>query len=406
MGLICASFPTDAQPILDSIQKCPFLYGYYNWDDVLGNIEDCITCRDLRFPETSITSGFTSMYDLNSFRANVGEIAFYQHSDSVLHAIGIAIKTLDIHTPHGHFFLGLYDSNMVLQRDMTPTAYLSPLADVPPNLFYRVYIPAFRFSSEDLMFSFFDEPIDLSGDFYLSIGEEIEPHVPDGLNDIFTLVDEDHPYHFGNLNIKWYQKNSKSWVDDTLLHRIPELFLIVEPECHTLDSMRVTIDSMGNVTVEWDTLKYQEQWVLRLVGPGGTRYDTVDTNRHTYYNLDTNAHYELSILTQCFIPGGRHNLSSWSDSIIIGNGSAGIDDVSSSGLQVSLYPNPASRQVEVSSSLPMTHIEATDILGHRLYGRPATSLTTTLDVSSWPSGTYFLRITTPSGIATRTLLVK
>ena len=75
-------------------------------------------------------------------------------------------------------------------------------------------------------------------------------------------------------------------------------------------------------------------------------------------------------------------------------------------MTIDIHPNPASRQVVISATLPMTHIEATDILGHRLFDRPASGLTSTLDVSSWPAGTYLLRITTPSGVATKKLLVK
>ena len=83
------------------------------------------------------------------------------------------------------------------------------------------------------------------------------------------------------------------------------LFLIVEPECHSAENIRVSADTAGCVTVEWDTLKYQRQWVLRLQGPGGTRYDTVETNNFTYCGLDTNAYYELSAMTKCYRPGGQ-----------------------------------------------------------------------------------------------------
>ena len=293
---------------------------------------------------------------------------------------------------------------MELQRGMEPVHYDPWDADAPPNLYCQVYDlypkDADEFTSP-FMLSFFDEPIDLSGDYYLSFREEhyLWP---------FMVWEENHdpPFHVGGLNIKWYQTNSKTWVDDTLLQNIPQIFLIVEPECHTLDSMRVTIDSMGNVTVEWDSIPWQQQWVLRLQGYSETRYDTVETYRHTYYNLDTNSYYALSILSQCFLPGGRHNLSSWSDPVGIGHGVAAIRDVPDFMFQVSIRPNPASRQVEVTSSLPMTRIEASNVQGHCLYDRPAAGLSATLDIDSWPAGTYFLRISTPSGTATRKLLVK
>jgi hypothetical protein len=54
----------------------------------------------------------------------------------------------------------------------------------------------------------------------------------------------------------------------------------------------------------------------------------------------------------------------------------------------------------------MTRIEAADILGHSLYDRPASGLTADIDVSSWPSGTYLLRISTPTGVTTKKLMVK
>ena len=57
MGLFCAGFSTTAQlysfPILDSAHNSPFLYGYYNWDDVLENLEDCYLPASHEFPRTS-----------------------------------------------------------------------------------------------------------------------------------------------------------------------------------------------------------------------------------------------------------------------------------------------------------------------------------------------------------------
>lgn len=165
------------------------------------------------------------------------------------------------------------------------------------------------------------------------------------------------------------------------------------------------MDSAGCVNVEWDTLQWQDQWVLRLDGPGGTRYDTVDTNFHSYCNIDTNAYYELSVQTQCYHPGG-HNGSDWSDPISIGNGSAAIGDIGNPNPTIEFFPNPAGTQVQISSTLPMTRIEVSDALG-RVVGtfQPPRESSFSLDVSSWSEGVYLLRIHTDDGITAKKLLI-
>ncbi|MBP5546962.1 MAG: T9SS type A sorting domain-containing protein [Bacteroidales bacterium] len=54
----------------------------------------------------------------------------------------------------------------------------------------------------------------------------------------------------------------------------------------------------------------------------------------------------------------------------------------------------------------MTQIEAFDEQGRLVQTLPATGLKATLDVSSWPRGTYLLRILTPAGPTTKKLLVQ
>lgn len=405
---LCIHYSSFAQgehyDVLDTIPKCPFLH-CYNWDGVEVFHEEGTIQNTLVVLGRSVDATWYPQ------RNNISEKALYQHSDSVLHAIGIACGSANTVAWGYQFFLGLYDSNMVLLRELHPFHIGDSGPNMPPDVFYHIVLPG---KPENptwgpvmrLQFNFFDEPIDISGDFYISEGDR-QPYFTPGLHESLVWFEiHDPPYHFGESPIKIFLEDSKAWVDDTLRSELPSLFLIIEPECHTLDSINVTTDSLGHVTVEWDTLKWQRQWVLRLVGPGGTRYDTVETNSFTYFNLDTNAHYELCIQTQCYLPGGRHNLSSWSNPVTIGHGVAAIEDFSIFNSQFSIHPNPASRQVVISATLPMTHIEATDILGHRLFDRPASGLTSTLDVSFWPAGTYLLRITTPSGVATKKLLVK
>ena len=76
--------------------------------------------------------------------------------------------------------------------------------------------------------------------------------------------------------------------------------------------------------------------------------------------------------------------------------------------QIDISPNPASHTVDITSSLPITGIELTDVLGHKVseFRTPHSEFKVTLDVSSWPRGTYLLRITTPAGPTTKKLLIQ
>lgn len=75
----------------------------------------------------------------------------------------------------------------------------------------------------------------------------------------------------------------------------------------------------------------------------------------------------------------------------------------------SLQPNPATDRVRVLSSFGITAIEAYDLRGRLVYTntfKHSHIHTFSLDVSSWPRGTYLLRILTPAGPTTKKLLIQ
>ena len=393
----------------DTLQNFPFIYcfncvetGVYH-DSVFCTVEDNhITLIGLlTLHDTVLPGGWEP-----------DEFTVHQHSNDVLHAVGIAFGYEQF---EGYFDirLSLYDSSMKAFSVVETESYTIYWPTWYTDSSYQILTlpgktnPISWYDTTDMVlkYGFFNEPIDITGDFYVGITlVDINTHEHHFL-DYLPFIYETHqsPYHIPDCDFR--VRYHGDWYDGTLEHIMPKLFLIIEPECHSAENFRVATDSAGCVTVEWDTLKYQREWVLRLQGPGGTRYDTVETNNFTYCGLDTNAYYELSAMTKCYRPGG-HNLSSWSDPVGFRNGTIAITEIENPKMTIDIHPNPASRQVVISATLPMTHIEATDILGHRLFDRPASGLTSTLDVSSWPAGTYLLRITTPSGVATKKLLVK
>ena len=405
--LLCLSVPANAQ--CDTLHRCPFLYcphlgeaGLPHGDTMCYLQQGMGLIKFLGYTDAS----------WSPYVDNVTKFALYQHCEDVLHAIGIACGENEA-CGNFHYWLGLYDSTMELLRFSIPTNhhtiafdssfYFFCLPGYWNSYYYHPWYHGYHADDVFLQFAMFDEPVDISGDFYISFGKAPDNDDPPRIPGLYVLSEMSPPYYLGEYPIKVFRDDTKTWVDDTMVHEIPELFLIIEPECHGAENISVATDSSGCVHVEWDTLRWQEQWVLRLDGPGGTRYDTVDTCFHTYCGLDLNRHYEVSIQTQCWYPGG-HNWSSWSAPATIGV--VGIPEIETPNPTIEIYPNPATEQVEVTSSLPMARIVATDALGHRLLDRPATGLKATLDVSRWPAGAYLLQVHTATGIASRKLLVQ
>jgi hypothetical protein len=71
-----------------------------------------------------------------------------------------------------------------------------------------------------------------------------------------------------------------------------------------------------------------------------------------------------------------------------------------------LLPNPADRQVTVSAALPLLHVEVYDLAGRLVETRQPNGTNLQLDLKSYPSGTYLVKVTTANGTSTKKLVVK
>lgn len=87
-------------------------------------------------------------------------------------------------------------------------------------------------------------------------------------------------------------------------------------------------------------------------------------------------------------------------------GTEGVADVQTEGCQITLQPNPAATMVRVVSDVGLTWVEAYYIVGAKVADQVVAGNETTLNVSSWPVGTYLLRLTTPVGSVTKKLIVQ
>ena len=65
-------------------------------------------------------------------------------------------------------------------------------------------------------------------------------------------------------------------------------------------------------------------------------------------------------------------------------------------LNIQVYPNPACDLLTIGFDQTMQDnvfsVEVTDVTGRRMYSENTSGLQSTIDVSQWPSGVYFIRI--------------
>ncbi len=73
---------------------------------------------------------------------------------------------------------------------------------------------------------------------------------------------------------------------------------------------------------------------------------------------------------------------------------------------VNLMPNPASEQVRLVSSFGLTHVEAYNEAGKRVYDGTVSGYATVLELQGWPAGLYVLRVHTRMGVVTKKLVVR
>ena len=82
----------------------------------------------------------------------------------------------------------------------------------------------------------------------------------------------------------------------------------------------------------------------------------------------------------------------------------GIDDVKSFAT-LTVSPNPASNQVRIRSAADISDISIMNSLGALVHRQDAKTRETTIDVSGFAAGTYFLRISGKEGTTTKPLVI-
>jgi hypothetical protein len=82
-------------------------------------------------------------------------------------------------------------------------------------------------------------------------------------------------------------------------------------------------------------------------------------------------------------------------------GTVGIDELSET--RINVFPNPASLSVNVNSSSEIKQIELLNMVGASVLSQEMNDLSTSIDVSAFNNGLYFMRMYTIDGIVVRKL---
>ena len=265
-------------------------------------------------------------------------------------------------------------------------------------------LPYYHHVTNGLLVTFFDNssPVEITGDFYIGFSV--------GYNDIYNRVvllnhlceDHEPPYNYPLRSSRL--RIDGEWVDNGSSRYIPMLFPIIEPECKAMEEVRVTTDSAGCLVAEWDSVPYQEQWVVAFSHQGTTTFDTVDSCRWRHCGLPAGTPYNISVRSRC-TNLNSYTWSPWS-------GGADIPDpmavATPEGVHFTVAPNPA--RDHVTLGLPPvsdSRMELYDATGRRWQSvaLPPYAATARLDIAALPAGLYLLRLVTPQGVATRRLMV-
>ena len=404
IGLIISA-GTSLHAQCNTILQYPYFY-YYGWPDSVGN-HDSIICTVHESTNNYYYGGY------------VREFALYQHTDKPLKAVGVAFGDKGSHELYDE--LNLYDSAMnVLANDTTRIFNLNQWWDLcgscgcidTMDQFFLNYpgMDVYGTTCEGMFLKklYFPKPVEIIGDFYIGISTWVPGPYPNVHSSLEYVVESRHgaPYLFEGCRFR-VLLDSVGWIDTTMPYAIPELFLIIDPQCDKVDSIEVLSNADSCVSIRWDALPNQEHWVVKCWSEGHMFTEPVDTNYWESCGLHPNTTYALSVLSRCDFCGDLVWAPDYGNSVQIitpNFGGSGIDEAALSGM-VTLSPNPATDEVSIDSPVPMTLVEAYDEKGACILRQELNTQHSSLNTKTWSSGAYILRIHTPQGVATKRLTV-
>ena len=214
------------------------------------------------------------------------------------------------------------------------------------------------------------------------------------------------------------------WMDRTIFETTPYVYPIFEEMCPVVSGLRVEDRQGDEVTVTWNAHGSHTTWMVTY-GPMGMPRDSFAVvaclqPSLTITGLDSTMIYDISVQAQCdyhvsdlepldadvlnnrdttfFGEQGKHLY-------LRGGNLVAINDVTPDD-GILLRPNPADRQVTVSAPLPLRRVEVYDMAGRLMEAHQPNGTALQIDLKTYPTGTYLVKVTTANGTSTKKLVVK
>ncbi len=237
-------------------------------------------------------------------------------------------------------------------------------------------------------------------------------HKPEYIKERSTFLQPTSPLDSSWLDWQWYDFGGSYlclfpiydttgmglWQPDTL---------VVDDSCYGVEGFRVLGIEENRATLTWEVAHGQTSWEIAY-GHTGTPPEECRLHRTTgcyptLQHLDTSQWYVAYIRADCDTLG----YSAWSDSIrFYVSPVGGISFVTIVDESTQIFPNPAQRRLNVLSSFWMRRIEIYNLQGELLLQQTAYGIHAVLDISSLPSGHYFVGVHTNAGVSTKKLVVQ
>jgi hypothetical protein len=191
--------------------------------------------------------------------------------------------------------------------------------------------------------------------------------------------------------------NSSEWVDTSF--NTPEAG---PAPCETPTGLTTGAITSESIEISWNDADNVNSWYIQYRAMNGTpNFLIVYANSCTLTGLTPETTYQILVQADC-----GDAISNWTSSITATT-TVGIENHLQNS--ISLYPNPANDVVNVQctmNNVQIESIEVFDVYGKLLQTVSMTPETTTINVSGFAAGMYFVRVTTEQGVATKSFVKK
>ena len=229
-------------------------------------------------------------------------------------------------------------------------------------------------------------------------------------------------------NIRWHKYRTAPWKRDdchslVYYNNVSQQFYltgvvvlpIIDPGfdstlCHEVSNLRVAERGAGSATLMWDAGD-GGPWIVAYGRTDDAwddfTFDTVSSPMVTLTGLEVGTQYFALVRGYCSVTGEYGEWTSPLEVEIFQPGHEepeGIEHPGDLGRFTRLVPNPARGEVNVVSSFRLSRIELYSLDGRKVLEQEADGISTMVDVSSLPSGTYIAALYLPHGVATKKLV--